>query len=256
MLAEYKPSTAGQLLSDMAPGMPPGFESAIVRSLMFEFRGKIEPMLQAASSYSGDDTLKDANCALLRGIALDKLNRFDEAMSEYDRIISLFPPGHELRKCASFNASVVREKRNEEADEFADLMYDRQARLSSGELLWTKAFSMELIRCTRRGLRFRFEELLEAAISAEITSASTGFAKTLINWSQYSGKPLQNEFVDEFELIARRAPITVRLPVLSYLETAVADEHLAKAIQDALDATGHNETLLRLIGTTDDTEML
>jgi SIR2-like domain len=251
MLAEHRPSTAGQLLGDMALGLDPGFESAIIRSLMFEFQGRIELMLDAASSYTGEDELQNANCSLFRGIALEKLNRLNDAMGEYRQIISLLPPQHELRICASFNASVVREKLDESADEFAVLIDDREARLSSGELLWTKAFNMELIRCTRRGLRFRFEELLEAAISAEITEASTGFAKTLINWSQYSGKPLQQEFIDQVELTARRASITVRLPMLSYLQTVIADESLSKAIQDALDATGRNGTLLRLIDADD-----
>lgn len=251
MLAEHRPSTAGQLLGDMAMNMQPGFESAITRALMFEFQGRIEQMLDAASSYDGSDPLKDANCALFRGIALEKLNRLEDATVQYNRIIDALPAQNELRRCAEFDAAVVREKQNETADEFADLIEDREARLSSGELLWTKAFNMELIRCTRRGLKFRFEDLLDEAISAEITDASTGFAKTLVNWSLYSGKPLEQEYVDQVELIARRAPITVRLPMLGYLQTVIPDTSLAKAIQDALDATGRNTTLLRLIDSGD-----
>jgi hypothetical protein len=252
MLAEHRPSTAGQLLGDMALNMPPGFESAITRALMFEFQGRIEQMLAAASSFDAPDALQNANCALFRGIALEKLNHLEEAMAQYEVIAAFLPPQSELRRCAEFNMSVVREKRNETADEFAALIEDREARLSSGELLWTKAFNMELVRCSRRGLKFRFEDLLDEAISAEITDASTGFAKTLINWSQYSGKPLQQEYIDQVELIARRAPITVRLPMLGYLQAVIPDNSLAKAIQDALDATGHNDTLLRLIESGDD----
>jgi hypothetical protein len=233
----------------MALGIPAGFESAIVRALMFEFQGRVEQMYEAASSFAGENPLENANCALFRGIALEKLNRFEQAILEYDAIIALLPPQHELRRCASFNASVVREKRNEGADEFAGLIGDREARLSSGELIWTKAYNMELIRCTRRGLRFGFEDLLETAISAEITDASTGFAKTVVNWSEYSGMPLEKEFIDQVELIARRAPITVRIPILSYLQTVIPDRYLAKAIEDSVDATGRNEVLVRLIGT-------
>jgi hypothetical protein len=247
VLTEHRPSTAGQFLADLVLDTSDRFESAILRSLMFEFQGRINLMLDAAAAYPGTDTIEGANCALYSGIALDKLNRLDEALLRYNAIIEEFPASHELNLCARFNRAVVREKLDLDADEFAPLIDDRSATLSSGELLWTKAFNMELIRCTRRGLRFRYTHLLEAAIAAEVTPASTGFAKTVINWSEYSGRPLEPEFIDQVELIARRSAITVRLPILRYLQTVIADESLAKAMQDALDATGTNETLLRLI---------
>lgn len=254
MLAEHHPSKAQVLLSSLSRTVGAGYEKSIIDALRAEFQGQFGEMLDI-SEWQGGTALENANIRLFRGIALDKLSRPREAIEQYDLILDAADPTRapedELHLCAEFNRAVCLEKLKDPTVTFEEWIAERDFRFRSGELIWTKAFNMELIRCARLGLPFPHRELLQEAINAEIVDASTGFAKTVTNWCNVSGEPLPAELIDDVEKVARNASISVRIPMLDFLRKDIADPALSNALEDALDFAG-TEDMRRLLEADED----
>lgn len=255
MLAEHHPSAAQVHLSALSRRVEAGYERSVIEALLAEIQGQFAEML-AICEWEDGTVLENANMRLFRGIALDKLRRPKEAIRQYDRILEVVDSGKEpeseLHLCAAFNRAVCLEKLEDPDVSFVEWIEQRDFRFRSGELLWTKAFNMELIRCARSGTTFAHRELLDDAIRAEILDASTGFAKTVTNWYNISGEKLPAELIDAVEKVARNASISVRIPMLDFLRKGIEDPALSKALEDALDFAGHTEDIRRLVEADED----
>jgi SIR2-like domain len=204
-------------------------ERTLVMSILYELEWTTDLMLEASdpTKFSGADW---GSVALFHAIALEKEKRPEEALTLNKRIEADISFDKELRMCAAFNGEVCLEKLDKPVD-FSKWMQDRECRLRTGELVWPKAFSMELVACIRRGEAFRFPHLLGVALEAEVRESSTGFAKTILNWACYTGERLDDETSAEVWRIASRASVSARMAMLDNLRTMTNDRALTSAIE-------------------------
>lgn len=211
-------------------------ERRIARTVLHEINGAIE-MMAESSDPAGFNGTSWANLSIFHAIALEKLNRLDQAVELNTQIVDNPRLPAEMRLCASFNREVCREKLDLADTNFAPWLSDRHRRLSTGELIWPKAFSMELIVCTRQGRPFNYADLLDEAITSEISQATTGFGKTILNWAHYSRIKLDAATISEVWRVASHSSITVRVAMLGDLWAVTEDPTLSAAIYEALDAS-------------------
>jgi len=255
LIAEHAPVDAvlflGELLED--DGLST-FQRAIARALKYELEGRIEQMLQATTAYLAklpEDTVERLNLMLFHAIALEKSigrGRVREAVTTLDEIIQHPATPPELLICAKFNRDVCREKLDDDVS-FGHYIAQQGFRFSSGELIWTKGFNMEMVRCGRRGIEFRYADLLDAAIGDELADASTGFGKTVTNWGHLSGAPIEGLVLERLNEVAARATPSQRIPMLSFIESITPDQRLRDAINQILESHGHSPVLQGLIQT-------
>lgn len=225
-------------------------EKRLAQTILHELNGAIELMVRCSDPNEFTGTAR-ANLALFHAIGLEKLNRLSEAVAWNEEIIADSVLADELRLCAQFNLEVCREKGGDSSATFEPWLADRARRLSTGELIWPKAFSMELIACSKTGRSFGHADLLDEAIAAEISQATTGFGKTIINWAHYARLPLDPATVSEIWRVAGHASVNVRVAMLGDLSAVVEDAQLARAIDDSLEASAavsqRSDTVLRII---------
>lgn len=244
LLTEHRPTRAAEILADLAIEGRTPFERAAASLLRYEFEGRIERMLEASSTEVADRAER-RNLDLFKAIALEKLERADTALDILQEISEDESVPYDLRRCAEFNRRVCQEKLGHSVT-FEPYFADRTARTGCGELIWTKAFNMELVLCGTRGLEFDHADLLEAAISAEISDASSGFVKTIVNWSHLTGETIDAQTLSRIEEQVKFTSLTTRIAVLTYLETEVKGEHLSEAIQEVLEAQTADTAIRKL----------
>jgi hypothetical protein len=249
-IAEHRQQDYASVLVQVLAEARSRVEKRLAQTILHELNGAIELMAEC-SDPNGFTGKARANLALFHAIGLEKLNRLPEAIAWNDGIIADTGLADELRLCAQFNIEVCREKAGDAAVTFEPWLADRARRLSTGELIWPKAFSMELISCSKNGRSFRYADLLDEAIAAEISQATTGFGKTIINWAHYARLPLDAATVSEIWRVAGHASVNVRVAMLGDLSAVVEDAQLAQAIDDSLEASAavsqRSDTVLRVI---------
>jgi hypothetical protein len=249
-IAEHRQQDFAAVLVEALAEATSKVERRIARTVLHEFNGAIE-MMVISSDPAGFSGISWANLGIFHAIGLEKLNRLDEAIEFNTRIVDNPRLPDELRLCASFNREVCKEKLGYPEVSFVSWLTDRLLRLSTGELIWPKAFSMELIVCTRQKHPFQYADLLDEAITSEISQATTGFGKTILNWAHYSGIPLDNATVSEIWRVAGHSSINVRVAMLGDLWAVTGDPTLSAAIFDALDASAatsqQSATVLRIL---------
>ncbi len=203
-------------------------EKALVGALVYEGFGQIELMLQETCRTFGDAT--DLPRCLLKAIALEKLDRIPEALSELYRLMLRVPADSPLLVAAQFNANVCLEKSGEfDSVDFERFIEMRDAKLCAGEWVWHKAISMELILCMRTARRFKYEEVIEDVLASEAATLPSGYVKTLINWTLYSRHELTDEIVVEVQQRLPSMSMNGRAAVLRELI-----EHFARRRQPEL----------------------
>lgn len=249
-IAEHRQQDFAAVLVEALADANSKVERRIARTVLHEFNGAIEMMVDS-SNPAGFSGISWANLGIFHAIGLEKLNKIDEAIDYNTRILENQRLPEELRLCAAFNREVCREKANYPDVSFEPWLRDRTVRLSTGELIWPKAFSMELILCTRKKQHFQYADLLDEAITSEISQATTGFGKTILNWAHYSGIPLDSATVSEVWRVAGHSSINVRVAMLGDLWAVTGDPTLSAAIFDALDASAatsqQSATVLRIL---------
>jgi len=253
LIGESAPHVAASILRDMQleRALSP-FEAAFAKLLELEFDGKTRQLVTVGRRLLQDPGIQGVeqlNLMLLFAIGLEKdsLAGAKEAIGILDEIIGS-DCDEELRFCAEFNREVCREKLDLDAD-FTPYLHDRTRRLASGELLWPKAWGMELVRAGRTHQEFDYADLLENVLAVEVDEASTGVGKSIANWGHYSGEPIDQRRVDQLNEIARTATPTQRIPFLIYLARATDEPRFRDAIRDAIEQARDNPTLLRLVQT-------
>jgi hypothetical protein len=249
-IAEHRQQDHATALVDVLAEASSKVERRITQAVLHELNGAIEIMAEA-SDPTGFTGIAWANLSIFHAIGLEKLNRLDEAIELNTRVIENSRVTDELRLCAAFNREVCKEKLSSPDVSFVPWLLDRGRRLSTSELIWPKAFSMELIACTRQTLPFQYADLLDEAITSEISHATTGFGKTILNWAHYSGIPLDAATVGEVWRVASHSSVNVRVAMLGDLWAMTEDPTLSGAILDALDASAatsqQSKTVLRIL---------
>jgi hypothetical protein len=249
-IAEHRQQDFAAVLVDALGDATSKVERRIARAVLHELNGAIEMMVES-SDPAGFTGTAAANLGIFKAIGLEKLNRIDEAIEVNTKIMNNLRLPDELRLCAAFNREVCKEKSGDSDVTFVPWLTDRSRRLSTGELIWPKAFSMELIACTRQGRVFQYGDLLDEAITAEINQATTGFGKTILNWAHYSGIPLDAATIAEIWRVASHSPVNVKVAMLGDLWAVTQDPTLSTAIFEALDASAatsqQSDTVLRIL---------
>lgn len=257
LIGESAPDEAVTRLRDMFEERELSeFQRAVVQAFRYELDAKIDRMIQSTSAALEGSRLEGVerlNLLLLHAIGLEKRNGDSDiraAMSALDEIIASSETPDELRVCAEFNRDVCREKLDDPNVTFGGYLKDRKYRLGATELLWPKAWNMELVRTSRRAQPFDYADLFEDVIAAEIYDASTGVGKTIANWGHYVGRgEMDPDLIEQLNKIARNATPTQRLPFLVFLASETNDPRFREAIDEALDRGGVNPTLQRLVQT-------
>jgi hypothetical protein len=254
-IAEHRQQDFAAVLVDALGDARSKVERRIARTVLHELNGAIEMMVES-SDPAGFTGASSANLGIFQAIGLEKLNRLDEAIEVNTKIVNNLRLPDELRLCAAFNREVCKEKAGDSDVSFATWLTERTRRLSTGELVWPKAFSMELIACTRQGRVFQYADLLDEAITAEINQATTGFGKTILNWAHYSGIPLDAATIGEIWRVASHSSVNVKVAMLGDLWAVTQDPTLSSAIFEALDASAatsqQSDTVLRILSRLND----
>ena len=257
LIGESAPQEALMHLRDMLEEreLTP-FQRTIVQALRYELDAKIDQMVERTSEALEQFELSVAerlNLLLFHAIGLEKKNGQDEiyaAIAALDEVLISDEAPEELRVSAQFNRDVCREKLDQPDVSFAQYVHDKEYRFGTAELLWPKAWNMELVRSARRGVPFLFGDLFEDVIASEVYEASTGVGKTIANWGHYAGRgELDSDLVERLNDIAREATPTQRLPFLLFLASETNDPRFREAIEQALERGGANPTLQRLVQT-------
>jgi hypothetical protein len=133
---------------------------------------------------------------------------------------------------------------------FDEFITDREYRFATGELLWTKAWSMELVRCARLGVLFPYGEAFDDVVAAEVDEDSTGVAASIANWGHYSGHgALSDQSLRTLVERAENAPPTQRVPILTFLASETQDPLYIDEIHKVLDTHPDLPTLHRFVQT-------
>lgn len=231
------------------------FEETVVQALREEFRAnpqRMKQIVEGALVHDDFSELQRLNLKLLYGIALEKsdLDGVELALREFDLILGSPIAPDELKLCAQFNRMVCIEKINPGQASFEEFLGDREYRFATGELLWTKAWSMELVRCARLGVEFPHGEAFDDVVAAEVDEDSTGVATTIANWGHYKGQgTLSDQSLKTLVEKAKTAPPTQRVPILTFLASETQDPVHIDQIHEVLDKNPDLPTLHRFVQT-------
>lgn len=235
-IAENRQSDAPARLINVLTNSTVEIERRIVAAALYEAQGDFDRMLEVSvpAAFEGEDW---CNLALFHAIALEKLGRVEESIA-LDGQIARESGSAEMAVSARFNAMVGRSKVSDPSADFTPWVIARDTVVCGVEKLWIKAFTMQLIVCAANNSRFAFEGSLDDALAEEVALASTGFGKTLLSWSAYSGHKLNAIESAEVWRVAGQASLTARLAMLDNLRAFTSDEPLAEAIDRVLDGSG------------------
>lgn len=233
------------------------FQRTVVQALRYEFDAKVDQMVsRVGAALANPQQLTEEerlNLLLLHALGLEKLNRQEDvqqAMALLEEVIASPDTPAELRLCAEFNRDVCREKLGDPTVSFARYIDDMEFRFSTDELLWPKAWNMELVRCGRQSVPFAFSELFEDVIAAEINEFSTGVGKSIANWGHFAGRAeIDASLVERLNEIARAQTPANRVNFLIALASQTNDSHFREAIDNALVEAGENATVRRQLQT-------
>ena len=213
---------------------PDVFERTVALAAIQECDGRIEEMAVTLRAVS---FLGEEECCrrLLLGIALEKLDQLPGAIAENEWIL-LNAKTNVLLIAAQFNSHVCREKGGDfAAVDFGGFVARTNLAFPTGEKLWHKALSMDLITCSRSGRRSEHEHLVDQALKDEAVSCPTGYVKTLLNWATYRGMHLDTPILDEIA------------GLMKHLATNARTSAMFRVAQ-SLRLVGDEEGALRLLG--------
>ncbi|HEY0150706.1 MAG TPA: hypothetical protein VGB92_01845 [Longimicrobium sp.] len=193
------------------------FSACMGKAIYLESIGSIEQVLETLDTvkFTG---IQECSRRLLRALALDKLDRCKEALEDITYVLMNAPPSSELIVAAQLNAAVCQEKLERfslvNAERFLE---DDAFTFSTGEKLWTKALSLELIVCRRTGKYFGRKDLVEKALKEEYPDSPKGFVKTLLNWHALTNDPLSEEHLAQILTLESSMTVTARAGILGQL---------------------------------------
>ena len=211
------------------------FSACIGQAIYLESIGNIEQMLDSLDfvKFTGSE---ECSRRLLRALALDKLDRCEEALEDITYVLMHAPATSELIIAAQFNAAVCYEKLEKfdlvSAERFLE---DHSFSFSNGEKLWTKALSLELIVCRRTGKHFGRKDLVEKALKEEYPDSPKGFVKTLLNWHALTNEPLSEEHLVQILELEAHMTATARAGILGQLARSLPPGPRADVVRDLLE---------------------
>lgn len=212
---------------------------ALCQATVFEFDGAIE-LASVELGHVSFLGIEEGYRRLFHGMASEKLNRLDEAIADCDWISRNIDSDEELLTCSAFNRMICMEKLGEDGSvAFGDWLADRDRRLRTGDLLWTKAFNMELVAARRARRTTPFEDLLPDALLAEQDDCAAGCAKTFVNWTLYSGTQLREEDAYRLLSVANAHPVNAASGLLHHcllVARRVGDRLLEESITRCFEA--------------------
>lgn len=202
-----------------ALGLYSSYERSMVCAMIHEDQGHVAEALKALDTVrlAGEE---ECSRRLFRAVLLDKLgdpSDLDHALAELAWVLHSTKDG-DIQTAAQFNVFVCNEKlgRFDRVD-FGRFLSDRKRTLSSGQLLWCKALSGELIVCAQTGTPFRYQDLVPQALQVESTRSPSGYVKTLVNWSLYRQQLLTKAELKKLKRLELRMSVTQRAAFLYHL---------------------------------------
>lgn len=185
---DTKPNYIKQLAS-----LQSDFEKAIALSAFHEKMGDITRMLNEleSNSFSGKE---ESVRLLFLGIAYEKLDRIDEAIDSYQKILSK-EDDEKLIRSAQFNLHVCFEKKQTIDNNGFTYFLNSDVTLLGGQRIKDKALTMHIIMCIKEKCPFKYNDLLEESLNYERKVNPIGYIKTMLSFIE-----LKDEALSESEL--------------------------------------------------------
>lgn len=207
------------------------FEQKIAEALYNENIGNIDNMAEILNSIKLTEK-KESVRLLFLGIAHEKLDKIDEAINCYNKILE-DENNVKLRKSAQFNIMLCKEKNGDRRVNFTKFFNERTI-LHGNQRIKDKALTMHLIVCQKYNMHFTYENLLQESLQYELAHNPTGYIKTQLSYNDLTGISLTQETITNFKKIASTKSINARVAILVNIHNRISDVQLREEIKETL----------------------
>lgn len=200
------------------------FEKKIAYAALYEKKGNITEMINILEHFKFQNEEESVRLLFL-GIAYEKLDRIDDAIDSYQKILAI-ENDFKLIKSAQFNLQICFEKKQIiDGVGFARFI-DSDITLLGGQRIKDKALTMLIILCIKEKTPFLYERYLKDSLDYEINVNPTGYVKTMLSY-----KELKDERITESEIesvmnkLSEDIGVDARVAILKKLSNNLKGSH-------------------------------
>ncbi len=222
------------------------FERKIAEAAYNEKIGNTSEMLNILEPlrFSG---MEESVRLLFLGIAYEKLDRIDEAIDSYRKILE--KEGNEkLLKSAQFNLHICFEKKQMIDDEGFIPFLSSDIQLLGNQRIKDKALTMHIIMCIKEKRSFTYKNLLNESLDYEINANPSGYVKTMLSYMELGMEELAESELEKifinFNKIQENIGVDTRVAILKKLQEQLyeSNSELKTIIDDTLSALEKNHS--------------
>lgn len=216
--------------------LEPEFEQKIAYAAYNENISKTDEMLRILKSFKSSGK-KESVRLLFLGIALEKLDKIDEAISCYQKILAS-EDDIKLLKSAQFNINICFEKKdlNENID-FTRFFKDEKMLLGK-QRIKDKALTMHLIHCRKENRPFLHNKTLEDSLNYEVEINPIGYVKTMLSYMELSKSVFTENDLKQLIEIPKEISMDTRIAILVKLHNQLdaSENELKNTISKTLNS--------------------
>jgi tetratricopeptide (TPR) repeat protein len=199
------------------------FEQPIAYAIYNENIGKTNEMLRILSSFKSLGQRENVRLLFL-GIAYEKLDKIDDAIDCYQKILAT-ESDTKLIRSAQFNLHLCFEKKQQnDGLDFTHFFNDKILLLGK-QRISDKALTMHLIHCCKENRTFLHNDLLEESLSYEININPIGYVKTILTYIELRGTEMITSDFKQLIETSKDISINSRIAILVKLH-----KHLIAAL--------------------------
>lgn len=198
--------------------LKPNFEQEIANAVYNENIGNIDNMIDILNSIKLKGKKENVRLLFL-GIAYEKLDKIEEAMSCYNKILEK-EDNAKLLKSAQFNIMLCREKGEDRSVDFTAFFKDNTI-LLGGQRIKDKALTMHLIVCQKNNKPFTHNNILNESLQYEFVRNPIGYVKTVLSYKKLNKSSLTQHEKKELMDISSEKSIPSRVAILVKLHNEI-----------------------------------
>lgn len=198
------------------------FENIIANAAYNERLGNITGMLDLLEQkrFSG---VEESVRLLFLGIAYEKLDRIDEAIDSYQRILAI-ENDEKLLRSAQFNLNICYEKKQAIDDTCFTRFFESNVTLLGGQRIKDKALTMHIIMCIKEKRQFTYDDILEESLNYEYKVNPPGYVKTLLSFIELKDEELSElELKMIMDILSKDIGVNARVAILKKLNDYLID---------------------------------
>ena len=203
-------------------GLDSDFERTIANAAYKEKSGNIKEMLDLLEQkhFTGEE---ECVRLLFLGIAYEKLDRIDEAVGSYQKLLAIVED-EKLLKSAQFNLNICYEKKQMiDAVDFTRFL-DSDITLLGGQRIKDKTLTMHIITCIKEKRQFTYYDFLEESLNYELKVNPSGYMKTMLSYIELKDEALtEPELKMIMDVLLKDIRVNVQVAIVKKINDQLTD---------------------------------